>query len=151
MNTIAFVPGSRELLVRPCVEGEVAPGLLLRLRDELDLDPAETWMIGDTAADVQAALREANGRPVSVRAGGHSVGGFCVVLARTNVDAPKQKPWGTALDLSYLGQSASPTGAFALSWNGRTGSPDQNTSACGFCASAIRRLSTPVLLVSSVS
>jgi hypothetical protein len=36
------------------------------------------------------------------------------------VDAPKQKPWGTAVDLSYLGQSASPTGAFALSWNGRT-------------------------------
>lgn len=32
MNTIAFVPGSRELLVRPCVEGEVAPGLLLRLQ-----------------------------------------------------------------------------------------------------------------------
>ncbi len=36
------------------------------------------------------------------------------------VDAPKQKPWGTALDLSYLAQAASPTGAFSLSWSGYT-------------------------------
>src|SRR5436309_337110 len=34
---------------------------------------------------------------------------------------------------------------------GRTGSPDQKTSARGFFASAMRRLRTPVLLVSSVS
>ncbi len=38
-----------------------------------------------------------------------------------------------------------------MSRNGRTGSPDQKTSACGFRPSAISRLSTPVLLVSSVS
>ncbi len=31
------------------------------------------------AADVQRALREAAGRPVAVRAGGHSIGGHCLV------------------------------------------------------------------------
>ena len=35
--------------------------------------------------------------------------------------------------------------------NGRTGSPDQNTSACGRLASAMSRFRTPVLFVSSVS
>lgn len=50
-------PGGDASLVGPCDCRKPAPGLLLRLRDELDLDPAETWMIGDTAADVQAARR----------------------------------------------------------------------------------------------
>ncbi|MEO7329745.1 MAG: S8 family serine peptidase [Minicystis sp.] len=36
------------------------------------------------------------------------------------VDAPKQKPWGTAIDLSYLGQSGSPSGAISLTWSGHT-------------------------------
>ncbi|MFO0756191.1 MAG: S8 family serine peptidase [Byssovorax sp.] len=36
------------------------------------------------------------------------------------VDAAKQKPWGTALDLGYVGKSPAPAGAVAYSWSGRT-------------------------------
>lgn len=50
-------PGGDASLVGPCACRKPAPGLLLDLARELALDPASTWMIGDSAADVEAARR----------------------------------------------------------------------------------------------
>ena len=50
-------PGGDASLVGPCDCRKPAPGLLAGLVAELDLDPATTSMIGDTAADVEAAHR----------------------------------------------------------------------------------------------
>jgi D-glycero-D-manno-heptose 1,7-bisphosphate phosphatase len=56
-------PGGDPSLVGPCACRKPAPGLLLRLIAALDLDPRQTWMIGDAAGDVQAA------RAAGIRAG----------------------------------------------------------------------------------
>jgi D-glycero-D-manno-heptose 1,7-bisphosphate phosphatase len=50
-------PGGDASLVRACDCRKPAPGLLLDLCRDLGLDPARSWMIGDSAADVQAARR----------------------------------------------------------------------------------------------
>jgi D-glycero-D-manno-heptose 1,7-bisphosphate phosphatase len=50
-------PGGDPALVVPCDCRKPAPGLLTGLARDLDLDPASTWMIGDTASDVEAARR----------------------------------------------------------------------------------------------
>lgn len=50
-------PGGDEALVRACDCRKPAPGLLLALAGSLDLDVAQSWMIGDTDADVGAARR----------------------------------------------------------------------------------------------
>lgn len=50
-------PGGDPTLARACDCRKPAPGMLLDLARALDLDPAESWMIGDTAADVTAARR----------------------------------------------------------------------------------------------
>jgi D-glycero-D-manno-heptose 1,7-bisphosphate phosphatase len=50
-------PGGDPGLVRACDCRKPAPGLLLDLCRDLDLDPARSWMIGDSAADVAAARR----------------------------------------------------------------------------------------------
>ncbi len=50
-------PGGDVSLIGPCECRKPAPGLLLQLARELSLDPAETWMLGDTAADIEAARR----------------------------------------------------------------------------------------------
>jgi D-glycero-D-manno-heptose 1,7-bisphosphate phosphatase len=48
-------PGGDPELVRACGCRKPAPGLLLDLCKDLRLDPARSWMIGDSAADVEAA------------------------------------------------------------------------------------------------
>lgn len=50
-------PGGDAELVRPCDCRKPAPGLLIALARSLDLDVAQSWMIGDTDADVGAARR----------------------------------------------------------------------------------------------
>jgi D-glycero-D-manno-heptose 1,7-bisphosphate phosphatase len=50
-------PGGDATLVRACDCRKPAPGLLLDLCRDLDLDPARSWMIGDSTADVGAARR----------------------------------------------------------------------------------------------
>ena len=50
-------PGGDTALVGPCTCRKPAPGLLLDLARDLDLDVAASWMIGDTDADVGAARR----------------------------------------------------------------------------------------------
>jgi D-glycero-D-manno-heptose 1,7-bisphosphate phosphatase len=50
-------PGGVPALTRRCECRKPAPGLLLKLCTELALDPAESWMLGDGAADVEAARR----------------------------------------------------------------------------------------------
>ena len=50
-------PGGDAALVRVCACRKPAPGLLLGLARTLDLDVAQTWMIGDADADVGAARR----------------------------------------------------------------------------------------------
>ena len=50
-------PGGDPALARACDCRKPEPGLLLGLARELGLDPAASWMIGDTAADVEAARR----------------------------------------------------------------------------------------------
>ena len=50
-------PGGDASLVGPCACRKPAPGLLLDLARDLDLDIAASWMIGDTDADVGAAHR----------------------------------------------------------------------------------------------
>jgi D-glycero-D-manno-heptose 1,7-bisphosphate phosphatase len=56
-------PGGEPELCRPCDCRKPAPGLLLGLCRELGLDPAASWMLGDSAADVGAA------RAAGMRAG----------------------------------------------------------------------------------
>jgi D-glycero-D-manno-heptose 1,7-bisphosphate phosphatase len=50
-------PGGDASLVRACDCRKPAPGLLLGLARSLDLDLAQSWMIGDADADVGAARR----------------------------------------------------------------------------------------------
>lgn len=50
-------PGGDVTLVRACDCRKPAPGLLIGLARSLDLDVAQTWMIGDADADVGAAHR----------------------------------------------------------------------------------------------
>ncbi len=50
-------PGGDAALVRACECRKPAPGLLVALTRSLDLDVAQSWMIGDTDADVGAARR----------------------------------------------------------------------------------------------
>jgi D-glycero-D-manno-heptose 1,7-bisphosphate phosphatase len=56
-------PGGDPDLVQACACRKPAPGLLLELGRDLQLDAAESWMIGDAAADVEAA------RAAGMRAG----------------------------------------------------------------------------------
>jgi D-glycero-D-manno-heptose 1,7-bisphosphate phosphatase len=48
-------PGGDPALAALCDCRKPLPGLLLRARDALDLDPSASWMVGDTAADLGAA------------------------------------------------------------------------------------------------
>jgi len=48
-------PGGDPSLIRTCDCRKPKPGLLERIIEELDLDRAASWMIGDTAADLGAA------------------------------------------------------------------------------------------------
>jgi D-glycero-D-manno-heptose 1,7-bisphosphate phosphatase len=50
-------PGGDASLVRACACRKPEPGLLNRLAASLSLEPSESWMLGDTAADVEAARR----------------------------------------------------------------------------------------------
>lgn len=50
-------PGGDASLVRACDCRKPAPGLLFELCRDLDVAPAHCWMLGDTAADVEAARR----------------------------------------------------------------------------------------------
>jgi len=48
-------PGGDPALVGPCDCRKPQPGMLLRAIERCGLDPAATWMIGDSVADVGAA------------------------------------------------------------------------------------------------
>jgi D-glycero-D-manno-heptose 1,7-bisphosphate phosphatase len=48
-------PGGDPSLVQHCTCRKPHPGMLLSLAHKLDLDPAQSWMIGDAAVDVLAA------------------------------------------------------------------------------------------------
>ena len=50
-------PGGEAELARACDCRKPAPGLLLDLCRDLGLTPAQSWMVGDTRADVDAARR----------------------------------------------------------------------------------------------
>lgn len=50
-------PGGDPALARACDCRKPKPGMLTGLIADLGLDPAESWMIGDTAADIEAARR----------------------------------------------------------------------------------------------
>ncbi len=54
-------PGGDDSLVGPCDCRKPKPGMLTTLIATLDLDPARTWMIGDTGTDMEA------GRAAQVR------------------------------------------------------------------------------------
>lgn len=56
-------PGGDASLVGPCECRKPKPGLVRDLVKELDLDPASSWMIGDSAGDVAA------GRAAGLRTG----------------------------------------------------------------------------------
>jgi D-glycero-D-manno-heptose 1,7-bisphosphate phosphatase len=47
-------PGGDASLVGPCACRKPLPGMLDQLVAELGLDRARTWMVGDSAADVEA-------------------------------------------------------------------------------------------------
>jgi D-glycero-D-manno-heptose 1,7-bisphosphate phosphatase len=47
-------PGGDPVLIRPCNCRKPAPGMLRALLARLDGDPAQSWMIGDAAADLEA-------------------------------------------------------------------------------------------------
>jgi D-glycero-D-manno-heptose 1,7-bisphosphate phosphatase len=47
----------REPYLRACECRKPAPGLFIRARGELGLDPARSYMIGDTLKDIEAGLR----------------------------------------------------------------------------------------------
>jgi len=47
-------PGGDPLLVGPCDCRKPKPGLVVQLIDELGLAPEATWIVGDTASDVEA-------------------------------------------------------------------------------------------------
>ncbi|WXA83243.1 HAD-IIIA family hydrolase [Pendulispora rubella] len=55
--------GGDASLVGPCPCRKPKPGLLLDLMQELALDPAQSWMLGDTSSDVEA------GHAAGLRAG----------------------------------------------------------------------------------
>jgi D-glycero-D-manno-heptose 1,7-bisphosphate phosphatase len=61
--------GGDPALVRSCGCRKPAPGLLLELIEELDLDPARSWFVGDTPTDVQAARRAGLKTALVFRAG----------------------------------------------------------------------------------
>lgn len=48
--------GGDASLVGPCACRKPLPGMLLTLMQKLSLDVGQTWMVGDTATDVQAGL-----------------------------------------------------------------------------------------------
>ncbi len=50
-------PGGDPALARACDCRKPAPGLLLQLQRQLGFDPAASWMIGDSAVDVEAGRR----------------------------------------------------------------------------------------------
>jgi D-glycero-D-manno-heptose 1,7-bisphosphate phosphatase len=50
-------PGGEPELRRQCECRKPAPGLLLKLAEDLQLSRSASWMVGDTAADVGAARR----------------------------------------------------------------------------------------------
>lgn len=52
-------PGGDALLARVCDCRKPAPGLLLQLQRQLGFDPGQSWMIGDSAVDVEAGRRAA--------------------------------------------------------------------------------------------
>ena len=56
-------PGGDPSLIRACDCRKPRPGLLLRALETAALDPARTWMVGDSPGDVEAA------RAAGVRAG----------------------------------------------------------------------------------
>lgn len=56
-------PGGDPALVGPCACRKPKPGMLLDLQRELGFDPRASWMIGDTASDVEA------GRAAGMRTG----------------------------------------------------------------------------------
>ncbi len=56
-------PGGDPTLVGPCACRKPQPGLLQQALDHADLDPTQTWMLGDSPGDVEAA------RAAGVRAG----------------------------------------------------------------------------------
>ena len=56
-------PGGDPALIGPCACRKPGPGLLTTLARDLDLDVAQSWMIGDAASDVAAA------RTAGMRAG----------------------------------------------------------------------------------
>jgi D-glycero-D-manno-heptose 1,7-bisphosphate phosphatase len=47
-------PGGDPALIRPCSCRKPGPGMLQALLRQLDGDPAQSWMIGDAAVDVEA-------------------------------------------------------------------------------------------------
>ncbi len=50
-------PGGDPALVTRCDCRKPAPGLLVRAMSHAGLDPAQTWMVGDSPGDVEAARR----------------------------------------------------------------------------------------------
>jgi D-glycero-D-manno-heptose 1,7-bisphosphate phosphatase len=50
-------PGGDPALVGPCSCRKPEPGLLLAALKSAQLDPAQTWMVGDSPTDIQAAER----------------------------------------------------------------------------------------------
>ncbi|MBI3205653.1 MAG: HAD-IIIA family hydrolase [Myxococcales bacterium] len=50
-------PGGDPALVTRCECRKPAPGLLVRAMSHAGLDPAQTWMVGDSPGDVEAARR----------------------------------------------------------------------------------------------
>ena len=56
-------PGGDPALVGPCACRKPKPGMLLDLQRDLGFDPRASWMIGDTASDVEA------GRAAGMRTG----------------------------------------------------------------------------------
>lgn len=50
-------PRGDQALIGPCACRKPAPGMLVDLARDLDLDVAESWMIGDGIVDVEAAKR----------------------------------------------------------------------------------------------
>ncbi len=96
LDAIEFCPHHPEF-TGPCTCRKPAPGMLLRAVADLDLDPAASWIVGDSERDLAA------GRAIGAR-------GILVLTGKGEAEAERMRragrpPEGTAPDLAAAAAS----------------------------------------------